>query len=80
MKYRKKPIVIEAFRFGYDTPPKWFLEADGHTGDVYDNFCIINTLEGSVVAKIGDWIIKGIEGELYPCKHEIFIQTYEPVE
>lgn len=59
-KYRKKPIVIEA----YQTKVKM----------------IIDTLEGAMVANVGDWIIKGVNGELYPCKPDIFEKTYEPVE
>ena len=41
---------------------------------------IIRTLEGDMTAEVGDWIITGVEGEIYPCKPHIFEQTYEPVE
>ena len=49
----------------------------GHEINVHSYFLIIPTLEGKHKAKIGDWIIKGVKGELYPCKPDIFEQTYE---
>ena len=92
MKDRKKPVVVEAFQLSDDPEmiaPKWFTQAvvdkviridrsivDGHTR-VYG--CTINTLEGRMRAKLGDYIIKGVNGELYPCKQDIFHATYEAV-
>ena len=92
MKYRKKPVEVEAFFFNVDVDtiaPKWFTQAivdekiwidrsivDGHAR-IYG--CTINTLEGRMHAKLGDYIIKGVNGELYPCKPDIFRKTYEPV-
>ena len=79
-KYRKKPIVIEAVQ--YD---------DFHTGELND-FCgssifepvggspFIRTLEGDMTISKGDWVIKGVKGEFYPCKPDIFEQTYELIE
>lgn len=80
-KYRKKPVVIEAIQF------------DGTNHDDIVEFCggvlsftrnpelpIINTLEGDMTAQIGDFIIKGVQGEIYPCKPDIFAVTYEAVE
>ena len=90
MKYRKKPVVIEAIKFvGYFTEfaakpyaPWWVL--DGlYTGVLtYDsqNDLYVNTLEGKMLVSIGDYIIKGIQGELYPCKPDIFHATYELAE
>jgi len=80
MKFRKKPIVIEAFRLGergkptpapawFGSPPKEFVTDDG---------ILIPTLEGNMLARWGDWIIKGVKGEMYPCKPDIFEATYEP--
>lgn len=85
MKYRKKPVVIEAFQLGYDEPPKWFLEAAGAEEvevrvDVDKCTAKIRTLEGDMEAHTGDYIIKGVQGELYPCKEDIFKATYELVE
>ena len=93
MKYRKKPVEIEAFQLTDDPEmiaPKWFTQAvadevvwidrsivDGHVR-IYG--CTINTLEGRMHAKLGDYIIRGVNGELYPCKPDIFRKTYEPVE
>lgn len=81
-KFRKKPVVIEAVRNTNDLKPvdlHAFLgsfdrvRADGHS-------LIILTLEGEMRADPGDWIIKGVKGEFYPCKPDIFEATYEAVE
>ena len=92
-KYRKKPVVIEAFQVGSDRfYPEWLHDAvsanvvitypqDGSDGwkEAFDH-ADIRTLEGTMRAERGDWIIKGVKGELYPCKPDIFAATYEPVE
>ncbi len=79
MKFRKKPVVIEAFKFGVDEIPTWFLDDETVLG--YDSkSCTIGTLEGEMTGRNGDWIIKGVHGELYPCKPDIFEATYELVE
>lgn len=88
MKFRKKPVVIEAIQFTGLTSinrmcNKWqkpFMDvADFDPNEDLDNFWI-ETLEGQHTAVRGDWIIKGIAGEFYPCKNEIFQKTYEPVK
>ena len=90
MKYRKKPVVIEAFKWigGVDQEddPKWIVEAI-KKGDVRFQregeravTMRIDTLEGTRAAMPGDYIIQGIKGELYPCKPDIFELTYERVE
>jgi hypothetical protein len=77
MKYRKKPVVIEAMLFdgtnGWDVR-KWCGASTYLLGDVFE----ISTLEGVMTGQIGDYIIKGVQGEFYPCKPDIFEQTYEP--
>ena len=83
MKYRKKPVVIEAFRFGFDVVPEWFLSK--LTADQLSTYrdlqsCEIGTLEGTMRADRGDFIIQGVKGEMYPCKPDIFEATYEPAE
>lgn len=90
LKYRKKPVVIEAFKYDGDlifsngTPyaPDWAMEANENgvfvwegQGDLY-----IKTLEGNMLVTLGDFVIKGVQGELYPCKPDIFAETYEKVE
>ena len=79
--YRKKPVVIEAVQVGPEIPrPGWFQEAVNR-GDIYFEVrgpTYINTLEGVMRAEIGDWIIKGVKGEIYPCKPDIFAATYDP--
>lgn len=102
MKFRKKPVVIEAVQLRWDTwndicdfvPRPWFergvyldesgevLPDDKSSGRIG---LLINTLEsnqitGSLLATQGDWIIKGVKGEFYPCKPDIFESTYDPVE
>lgn len=79
-KYRKKPVVIEAVQYrGGEQPCE--LAADVAAGRVRypeDGTMLIDTLEGSMIANPGDWIIRGVKGELYPCKPDIFAATYEP--
>ena len=75
MKYRKKPVVIEAFRYGHDKLPIWFDKTM-----ICGTKVFIDTLEGRMVGNYGDYIIKGVNGEIYPCKPDIFEKTYERVE
>jgi hypothetical protein len=79
MKYRKKPVVIEAWRWNgkvTDGPmPDWLVSVALSTGDLCR--LILPTLEGDLTASPGDWIIRGIKGEVYPCKPDIFEATYE---
>ena len=89
-KYRKKPVVIEAFRLGIDCQPDWFCDAKSSNAVTTHNidgeyrggpdFALIQTLEGVMRANAGDWVIKGVRGELYPCRSDIFNATYEKVE
>lgn len=87
-KYKKKPVVIEAFRMGIDYRPDWFQDevtkGKIRTYSVKEGsrktFCLIETLEGKMKGGYGDYIIKGVEGEIYPCKPDIFHKTYEEVE
>lgn len=80
MKYRKKPVVIDAIQFtgNNDHECLQFCPAARDPIDIKPNL-IIKTLEGDMLCRIGDWIIKGVEGEFYPCKPGIFIATYETV-
>jgi hypothetical protein len=86
MKFRKKPVVIEAFKFlGPFSRDEMFTEwgfpfSDDSLYDEKTNILIIKTLEGNHYANIGDWIIKGVKGEFYPCKPDIFEETYEKEE
>lgn len=80
-KYRKKPVVIEAVQFdGTDSSVDWLLPQlmSGAIGRTH-NKLFIKTLEGVTEAVIGDYIIKGVQGEFYPCKPGIFNKTYEVV-
>jgi len=77
MKFRKKPVVIEAWKY----EPGMQIEGCDIRESVFLNGgAFILTLEGQMIASPGDWIIKGVKGEFYPCKPDIFEQTYEPAE
>lgn len=85
MKYRKKSVVVQAWRvtdLDIDSKvPGWIFNAMAdrvmnESGDGWN----INTLEGKMRANVGDYIIQGVHGELYPCKPDIFKETYELVE
>ena len=94
-KYRKKPVVIEAIQWTRENDielERWLcqeesveIEIDNHPykSGVYVSFIdkiTIKTLEGEMKASKGDYIIKGVNGEFYPCKPDIFEKTYELVE
>ncbi len=81
MKFRKKPIVIDATQFDgtRDGALKLGLHYSGAT-DAGEEHYFVRTLEGLMRAMPGDWIITGVKGELYPCKPDIFAATYEAVE
>lgn len=85
--FRKLPVEIQALRWDPSREPSdypnWLWESipsrqciiDPETSEV-----IIQTGHGEVRAAPGDWIIQGVQGEIYPCTHEVFVQTYEPAE
>lgn len=98
-KFRKKPVVIEAFQMTKERRqdnsewPEWlnmaWQEDNDMVGAVYPSkfhdsdgvdLLLINTLEGTHRVNWDDYIIQGVQGELYPCKPDVFEQTYEPVE
>jgi hypothetical protein len=80
-KYQKKPVVIDAFRYNVDDRPDWFMDKVSDLSIItHHSFCQIMTLEGEMRGQIGDWIIRGVQGEIYPCKPDIFAATYQPVE
>lgn len=79
-QFRKKPVVIEAFRYWLDSPPKWFRNQVTASQIVaHETHCEIHTLEGIMRGEVGDYIIQGIKGEIYPCKPNIFELTYESI-
>lgn len=83
MKYVKKPIVIEAVQITETTFGRPHPNPEHIPGVVYDpvqRCAIIRTLAGTMRADFGDWIIRGVKGELYPCKPDIFTATYAPAE
>lgn len=80
-KFRKKPVVIEAVQFTgrNDNEVADFIGDNGYDPIDRGPSWVIHTLEGDMNVSIGDWIIKGVQGEFYPCKPDIFEQTYELV-
>lgn len=78
-KFRKKPVVIEAVQWKGNNVDEISAFASSNAS-VKGNTVIIGTLEGNMNASVNDWIIKGVNGEFYPCKPDIFEKTYEPVE
>jgi hypothetical protein len=94
MKFRKKPVVIDAIQLRWDTwndvcdfvgipaNGKGCYVVDGQESNSVSGEigCVIYTLEGNHLARQNDWIIKGVHGEYYPCKPDIFEKTYEPAE
>lgn len=91
MKYRKKPVVIEALKLNARglVGEDWFWDAVSSNDIITHNFgkfyndpawCEIKTLEGTMIARAGDYIIRGVNGEIYPCKPDIFEKTYEAIE
>ena len=78
-KYRKKPVIIEAIQWNGEN----LSEIDKFTqGKVkkHESVLIIPTLEGDMYVSLNDYIIKGVKGEFYPCKPNIFLATYEEIE
>lgn len=83
MKFRKKPVVIEAVRLTEENKEDFmvFAKQSPHTFQIVSGDRVeIKTLEGTMTAMYGDWIIKGIKGEFYSCKPDIFEASYERVE
>lgn len=93
-KFRKKPVTIDAVRFdgtpetatpiidwalGQDQTIRYWCE-DGEACKADTHVLHIDTLEGTMTAMPGDWIIRGVQGEFYPCKPDIFEATYEEAE
>jgi hypothetical protein len=78
MKYRKRPIVVEAEQWHSDNRPVNLKRLGLHRRS--NGFVYIHTLEGLMQVSHGDWIITGVKGEKYPCKPDIFEATYEAVE
>lgn len=83
MKYRKKPVEIEAIEWEGDNEPEIREFVGNSLKDDHErspDYLCIMTLEGPIYAYLGDFIIKGVKGEFYPCKPYIFNLTYDPVE
>lgn len=79
MKFRKKPIVIEAIQFTHEN----FAEIEKFCGGDArwtGKELLVSTLEGQLRAAPQDWVIRGVKGEFYPCKPDIFASTYEVAE
>ena len=94
MKFRKKPVVIDAVQFteelrdaivldGAECPPgvrRGATTWHPESRKVWHADFYVQTLEGRMTVELGDWIITGVKGEHYPCKPDIFAATYEPAD
>lgn len=78
LRFRKKPVVIEALHYEGTFPLDWLGFHDSVNKVPGEDVLEINTLEGVMRVDLGDWIIKGVKGEFYPCKPDVFEATYEP--
>ena len=83
--YRKKPVVIEAVQWlgtaqSFNEIVSSFPSMKWNPGEMGSKTFIVETLEGEHVASCGDYIIKGVAGEFYPCKPDIFLKTYEELD
>lgn len=91
-KFRKRPIIVEAFQWPSNDPPEWWKDAlsieDGCAtgnarehgrlfGGLGETHALVATLEGTMRINQGDWVICGVKKEIYPCKPDIFKITYE---
>lgn len=83
-KYRKKPVTIEAVELGYDNANQVAAWCGGTVGSIEGTYMyrpvFIITLEGTMRADVGDFVIKGVNGEFYPCKPDIFYASYDAVD
>lgn len=85
-KYRKKPVVVEARQYTGNNKNELLAWINAEKTDLYDSaythtgIIVIKTLEGEMNCIKDDWVIKGIKGEFYPCKPDIFERTYELYE
>lgn len=84
--FRKKPVVIEAMQLvdnlgNHHDIAKWIASCGGRVViPGLDPYLLIETLEGDMRADIGDWVIRGVRNEFYPCKPDVFEATYEPAD
>lgn len=82
MKYIKRPVVVEAQplnNYNIDSVLEWITRHGGRA-QLVNGVLLINTLEGYMTAQIGDYVIKGVKNEFYPCKPDIFAMTYMEVD
>lgn len=95
VKYKNKPLIIEAFRIGIDFIPDWAMDKISNNEIILlsptsgrhspfehmnDTYCVIRTIEGIMTGLHGDYIVQNIDGEIYPCKPDIFEKTYQKIE
>jgi hypothetical protein len=79
MKFRKRPVVVEAVQFDGSLESLESMSIQAVSQELTSDTCQIETLEGVMTASKGDWIIRGVKGEFYPCKPDVFAATYEPL-
>lgn len=78
---RKRPVIVQAIQWnGGNFKEVLDFARSNHFGSPDSNTIIIKTMEGDLRANLGDWIIRGVKGEFYPCRDDIFTQTYEVLD
>lgn len=78
MKFRKKPVVIDAVQFDGTFASVEAMQIPSCSQDLGAKTLEIETVEGTLTAQVGDWIVRRANGDLYPCKPDVFAVTYEP--
>lgn len=78
-RYRKKPVEVEAIQYDGKNAVEVLLWACSDVTEAFEGGLVIGTLEGPIHASVGDYIVRGVRGELYPVKPDIFEETYEAV-
>lgn len=78
-QYRKKPIIIEAIQYDGENQKEIYYFSKGYAFIKSSGQLVIHTLEGEMLVSISDYVIKGVNGEFYPCKPDIFEKSYDEV-
>lgn len=78
MKFTKRPVLIEAFRYGFDKRPHWMVDCEKFSIPKDTTAITFHTIHGEITGMPGDYIIKSASGDIYPCKQELFEATYMP--
>lgn len=79
MRYRKKPPIVDAFQYGVDRRPSWMLPYENSSPGIQNVCCIIPSANGDMKAKVGDYIVRDEQGDVYPIPSDVFLLQYEKI-